>query len=44
MERYAWFNITAADVIPLGTEILKMERKFNEAAGFARRMTVFRNS
>jgi len=29
-------NITAADVIPLGTEILKMERKFNEAAGFTK--------
>ena len=29
-------NITAADVIPLGTEILKMERKSNEAAGFTK--------
>lgn len=27
-------NITGADVIPIGKEILKMERLFNEAAGF----------
>jgi aldehyde:ferredoxin oxidoreductase len=27
-------NITGADVIPIGKEILKIERLFNERAGF----------
>jgi aldehyde:ferredoxin oxidoreductase len=27
-------NVTGADVVPLGKEILKMERLFNEKAGF----------
>ncbi len=29
-------HFTPADVVPLGAEILKVERAFNEAAGFTR--------